>query len=74
MTWVSRFALPSLYNGFMIFKSSRKVLGFALLGVMLATAVPTFAAPAGQKKGSKKGGKKGKGKAGKKGTGTGKLL
>jgi hypothetical protein len=55
-------------------KSFRRVLGFALLGVLLATAVPTFAASQSQKKGSKKGGKKGKGKAGKKGTGAGKSL
>jgi hypothetical protein len=51
-------------------QSFRRVLGFALLGVMLATAVPTFAASQSQKKG----GRKGKGKAGKKGTGVGKSL
>jgi hypothetical protein len=52
--------------------SLRKALGFVLLGVMLASAVPTFAAPQKGKKGAKKGGKKGKGKAGKKGGGAGK--
>jgi hypothetical protein len=55
--------------------SFRKVLGFAVLGVMLATAVPTFASAPGQKKGGKKGGKKkGGGKAGKKGGGRGNSL
>jgi hypothetical protein len=55
--------------------SLRKVLGFALLGVMLSTAVPVFAASApGQKKGTKKGGKKKGGKAGKKGGGRGNSL
>jgi hypothetical protein len=53
----------------------RKALGFVLLGVMLGSAVPTFAAaPQKGKRGAKKGGKKGKGKAGKKGGGAGKSL
>ncbi len=48
--------------------SIRKVLGLGLLGVMLATAVPMFAAPqTGKKSGKKKGGKKSGSKAGKKG-------
>ncbi len=47
--------------------SFRKVLGLGLLGVMLAAAVPTFAAPQGKKSSKKKGGKKGGSKAGKKG-------
>jgi hypothetical protein len=55
--------------------SLRKALGFALLGVMLATAVPTFASASGpgQKKGTKKKGGKKKG-AGKKGGGRGNSL
>jgi len=62
------------YNEPIMLTSLRKVLGFLLLGVMLASAVPTFAAPQAGKKGSKKGGKKGKGKAGKKSGGSGKSL
>jgi len=53
-----------------MFKSLRKVIGYALLGAMLATAVPTFAAPQGKKTG-KKGGRGSSGKAGKKGGGRG---
>ncbi len=43
-------------------KSFRRLLGLGLLGVMLATVVPTFASPQGH---GKKSGKKGGGKAGK---------
>lgn len=50
--------------------SFRRLLGFGLLGVMLAMAVPTFAAPQHGKKSSKKG--KGGSKAGSKGTKGGK--
>jgi hypothetical protein len=71
---VREFALRLLYNGLIMLTSLRKALGYILLGVMLASAVPTFAAPQTGKKGSKKGGKKGKGKAGKKGGGSGKSL
>ena len=41
----------------------RRFLGLGLLGVMLATSVPTFASPQGngKKGGKKKGGKAGKG-------------
>jgi hypothetical protein len=40
----------------------RRFLGLGLLGVMLATSVPTFASPQAKgKKGGKKGGKAGKG-------------
>jgi hypothetical protein len=46
-----------------MFKSFRALLGLGLLGVMLATAVPTFAAP---QHSGKKGGKKGGSKAGSK--------
>ena len=62
------------YNELIMLTSLRKALWFVLLGVLLANAVPTFAAPQTGKKGSKKGGKKGKGKAGKKGGGSGKSL
>jgi hypothetical protein len=45
-----------------MYKSFRRILGLGLLGVMLATVVPTFAAPQHSgKKGGKKGGKSGKG-------------
>jgi hypothetical protein len=71
---VRRFAPRLLYNELIMVTSLRKVLGFALLGIMLASAVPAFATPQTGKKGSKKGGKKGKGKAGKKGGGNGKSL
>jgi hypothetical protein len=37
--------------------SIRRILGLSLLGIMLATAVPSFASPQGGKKGQKKGGK-----------------
>jgi hypothetical protein len=56
-------------------KSIRAILGLGLLGVMLATTVPSFAAPqskAGKKKGGKKGGSKGKSAQKKGGHGTGK--
>ena len=62
------------YVKLIMLTSLRKALWFVLLGVLLANAVPTFAAPQTGKKGSKKGGKKGKGKAGKKGGGSGKSL
>jgi hypothetical protein len=44
-------------------KSFSRLLGFGLLGAMLATtvAIPTFASPQGKKKSGKKGGKAGKG-------------
>jgi len=42
-------------------KSIRILLGLSLLGVMLATTVPSFAAPQHGKKSQKKGGKSGKG-------------
>jgi hypothetical protein len=41
--------------------SFRRLLGFGVLGVMLAMVVPTFAAPQHGKKSSKKGGKGSKG-------------
>jgi hypothetical protein len=47
-------------------KSFRRLLGLGLLGVMLATVVPTFASPQGH---GKKSGKKGGGKGGKAGKG-----
>ena len=51
--------------------SFRRLLGLGLLGAMLATTVPMFAAPQmgkkGAKKGSKKGGSKGSKGAQKKG-------
>lgn len=48
-------------------KSLRRILSLGLLGVMLATSVPAFAAP---QRSGKKGGKKG-GKGGKRGAGKG---
>jgi hypothetical protein len=46
--------------------SIRRMLGLSLLGIMLATAVPSFASPQGGKKGGS-GKKGGKGKSQKKG-------
>ncbi|SPE26516.1 exported hypothetical protein [Candidatus Sulfopaludibacter sp. SbA3] len=45
----------------LMFKSFRRFLGLGLLGVMLVTAIPTFASPqrGGQRKGKKGGGKRG---------------
>jgi hypothetical protein len=53
-------------------KSFRRLLGFGLLGVMLATTVPAFASPqaAGKKKSGKKGGKGSKGSQKKGGRGS----
>jgi hypothetical protein len=52
-------------------KSIRRILGLALFGVMLASTVPSFAAPQHGKK-SKKGGKAGKGAQKKGGKGSSK--
>jgi hypothetical protein len=52
--------------------SIRRILGLSLLGIMLATTVPSFASPQGGKKGQKKGGKSGKGAQKKGGKGSGK--
>jgi hypothetical protein len=62
------------YDQLIVLTSLRKALGFVLLGVMLASAVPAFATPQKGKGGAKKGRTKGKGKAGKKGAGLGKSL
>jgi hypothetical protein len=51
-------------------KTIRVFLGLSLLGIMLATTVPSFAAPQHGKKSQKKGGKSGKGSQ-KKGGGRG---
>lgn len=54
-----------------MYKSFRRLLGLSLLGVMLMTAVPTFASPqrSGKKGGKKGGGRRGGGGAPKKGGG-----